>query len=55
MNKEKPTALGFQRKPYAKPHIDVWILSVQIICTSGNSLTPYGGEEWEEWEEWEDN
>lgn len=35
------------KKLYVKPQINVVeIKSADIICTSGRSLNPYGGEEW---------
>ncbi len=49
MNKKTFTAADFQRKPYAKPQINVVeIEGAEIICTSGNgrSLNPYQGDEW---------
>lgn len=35
------------KKTYQKPEVSVIRLeNVDVICTSGKSLNPYGGEEW---------
>lgn len=47
--KHQNITLDNGKKKFVKPQINVVeIMGADIICTSGRSLNPYGGEEWED-------